>query len=92
MEREREVVDFRVIQVNIHLLLSFPCCLLPPSSDWHVILSQQGIVDICIAFNTLELKGATRTQVMFRLFSEELQLSNSQNHLHSELIFTSFMR
>lgn len=45
MEGEREVVDFRVVQINVHLLLFFPRCLLPPSSDWHVILSRQGILD-----------------------------------------------
>lgn len=84
MEGEREVVDFRVVQINVHLLLFFPRCLLPPSSDWHVILSRQGILD-SIVFNTLEFKGHTRIQIMFRLISEEVLMSNQlQNQLHSE--------
>lgn len=53
MEGEREVVDFRVIQIDVHLLLSFPRCLLPPSSDWHIILSRQGILNINISLDCM---------------------------------------
>lgn len=38
VEGKREVVDFRVVQVDVHFLLTFTCGLLATSADGHVIL------------------------------------------------------
>lgn len=43
MEGEREVVDFRVVQIDVHLFLSFACSLLAASAYWHVILVVSGV-------------------------------------------------
>lgn len=40
VEGEGEVVDLRVVQVNVHLLLSLTCSLLATPPDRHVILPQ----------------------------------------------------
>lgn len=66
MEGEWEVVDFRVIQIDVHLLLPFSCGLLPPSSDWHVILSQQRHLDNVRCIFTRD----TKTQIW--LFVDQL--------------------
>lgn len=38
MEGEREVVDLRVVQIDVYFLLSFARRLLAASADWHVVL------------------------------------------------------
>jgi len=40
VEGEREVVDFRVVQIDVYFLLSFAFGLLAASADGHVILVQ----------------------------------------------------